>query len=71
MLRAMSDNNGERKPVAAAMRDTYMFVVCDDGSVWRRNPERAEAPGTEWKERTRVPGTRRANEQASERGGLG
>ena len=59
------DNKGERKPVAAAMmQESYLVVVCDDGSVWRRNPnwdDRGE--GYQWEERLPIPGTRRARER--------
>jgi hypothetical protein len=61
----MSDNNGERKPVAASMDGEYLVVVCDDGSVWRRKPKLGESRSYQWEERMPVPGTRRASEQAN------
>ena len=64
VLRAMSDDKGERKPVAASMKDKYMFVVCDDGSVWQRDPSLSESRSYQWKERLPVPGTRRVSEKA-------
>lgn len=40
-----------RKPVAAAVLGTLLWVVCDDGSVYEMDPDGA------WVERRPVPGT--------------
>jgi hypothetical protein len=40
-----------RKPVAAAVVGSLLFVVCDDGAVYELDPNGA------WFERTPIPGT--------------
>ena len=50
-----------RTPVAVIQEtaDFYPAVLCDDGSVWARCPDKRI-----WEEGPAVPGTRRAAEQA-------
>ena len=60
----MSNDKGERKPVAALQdprRNGDLIVVCDDGSVWRRLA--ATGDSYEWKEMRPVPGTAREREK--------
>lgn len=43
-----------RKPVAAAVKEAILMVVCDDGTVWYT---RTLGRNQEWIEAQRIPGT--------------
>jgi hypothetical protein len=56
-------NPVERKPVGITSNGDILYVVCSDGSVWVRDPDRSAPGRAAWEELEPIPDSESASGQ--------